>query len=144
MYSFFFRRDSWAEILFLILRLIFFKDFSSAFVKGSLVGTEYPSANRVLFSSSVSCNAPIEPFYNFTSVVSVSLLLHSIKWQIKEKLVTYWLVTYKGTVYRVAIAPISKSVRQRFGGQECSSSLIHSSSLNFLFSSFQLGWHRIT
>lgn len=48
--------------LFLIFLLIFFKDFSSAFVRGSLVGIGYPSANRVRFSSSVSVSAPVEPF----------------------------------------------------------------------------------
>ena len=61
MYSFFFLRLSWAEILFLILRRIFFKDFSSALVRGSRVGMGYPSANRVRFSSSVSNNIPVDP-----------------------------------------------------------------------------------
>uniref|UniRef100_A0A2M3ZU83 Putative secreted peptide n=1 Tax=Anopheles braziliensis TaxID=58242 RepID=A0A2M3ZU83_9DIPT len=62
MYSFFFRRLSWAEILFLIFLRIFLSDFSSALVSGSRVGMGYPSARRVRFSSSVRMSVPVEPF----------------------------------------------------------------------------------
>lgn len=48
--------------LFLIFLLIFFSDFSSALVRGSRLGMGYPSAKRVLFSSSVSDNIPVVPF----------------------------------------------------------------------------------
>ena len=82
MYSFFFRRDSWAEIyakkidleiiihllcldftLFFIFLRIFLSDFSSAFDKGSLEGIGYPSDIKVRFSSSVKCKVPVAPLY---------------------------------------------------------------------------------
>lgn len=50
--------------LFLIFLLIFFNDFSSALVSGKRVGTGYPSANNVLFSSSVNTSVPVDPFCN--------------------------------------------------------------------------------
>lgn len=45
--------------LFFIFLRIFFSTFSSAFVRGSLVGIGYPSAIRVLFSSSVRMSGPV-------------------------------------------------------------------------------------
>ena len=57
MYSFFFRRLSCAEILFLIFLLIFFRLRSSILESGSLSGTLYPSDTSILFSSSVSFSA---------------------------------------------------------------------------------------
>lgn len=44
--------------LFLIFRRTLFSAFSSLLVRGSLFGTGYPSATRVLFSSSVSMRGP--------------------------------------------------------------------------------------
>lgn len=48
--------------LFLIFLRTFFKDFSSCFVSGNFVGTGYPSAINVRFSSSVNVNTPVDPF----------------------------------------------------------------------------------
>lgn len=62
MYSFFFRRLSCADILFLIFLRIFLRDFSSAFESGNRVGIGYPSAIRVRFSSSVNIKLPVDPF----------------------------------------------------------------------------------
>ena len=44
--------------LFLIFLRIFFRDFSSAFVRGNLAGIGYPSDMRVFFSSSVRIKTP--------------------------------------------------------------------------------------
>ena len=44
--------------LFLIFLLIFFSDFSSAFVRGNFAGIGYPSDMRVFFSSSVRIKTP--------------------------------------------------------------------------------------
>ena len=54
--------------LFLIFRRIFFRNFSSFFSKGSFVGTGYPSANRVFFSSSVSISKPSEGACSFIHI----------------------------------------------------------------------------
>ena len=44
--------------LFLIFLLIFFRDFSSALVRGNFDGIGYPSDIRVFFSSSVKIKTP--------------------------------------------------------------------------------------
>ena len=47
--------------LFFIFRRIFFRDFSSALLKGNFVGIGYPSDINVFFSSSVRYKMPLVP-----------------------------------------------------------------------------------
>lgn len=55
--------------LFLIFLRIFLRDFSSDLVSGRRVGTGYPSAMSVRFSSSVSDSEPVEPFCKINETI---------------------------------------------------------------------------
>lgn len=79
--------------LFFIFRRIFFNDFSSALVNGNLVGTGYPSAISVLFSSSVRTKVPVEPFCNQTVFIFNTQ---------KKNWFSYRLTADEGGVYGLA------------------------------------------